>query len=314
MVHKWTAQSITVCQVTFLFSSGEYLLVLLVQGLWSLAWRGRFRSSPLFGGFLGFVRLVGRSLLGSGSGWCGLLSWCWSAVPSTEGVSHRGLVSAGLRLGARGPPTEGRACRIARLEAFERLGLVPAHQAWCLFGHPISLTCSHEVCFFCRNPFVLATLAGARIDHSVSPECPAYHALGSALSPKLCCKFFSVPDSFLWFSAHLCNVTNKFKVGIWLTNGARRASRNVTVHRLSAYSQDLLLTARLHDSRLYQAKRAKICCAHHPCIDRPILCCLLSQHTHNPSWSTMGLHFAHGGGADWLLYLAGFTALHHDVQ
>ena len=119
--------------------------------------------------------------------------------------------------------------------------------------------------------------------------------------------------SFLWFSAHLCNVTNKFKVGIWLRNGARRASRNVTVHRLSAYSQDLLFTARLHDSRLYQAKRAKICCAHHPCIDRPILCCLLSQHTHNPSWSTMGLHFAHGGGADWLLYLAGFTALHHDV-
>ena len=89
VVHKWTAQSITECQVTFLFSSSEYLLVLLVRWLWSLGWRGRFRSCPLFCGFLGFVRLAGRSLLGSGSGWCGLLSWCWCAVPSTEGVSHR---------------------------------------------------------------------------------------------------------------------------------------------------------------------------------------------------------------------------------
>ena len=77
-----------------------------------------------------------------------------------------------------------------------------------------------------------------------------------------------------------------------LRNGAHRASQNVTVHRLSAYSQDLLFTAHLHDSRLYQAKGAKTCFADHPCIDRPILCCLLSQCTHNSSWSTLGLHFA----------------------
>ena len=75
-------------------------------------------------------------------------------------------------------------------------------------------------------------------------------------------------------------------------NGAHRASQNVTVHRLSACSKDLSFTARLHDSRLYQANGTKTCCAHHPCIDRPILCCLLSQYTHNPSWSTLGLHFA----------------------
>ena len=60
------------------------------------------------------------------------------------------------------------------------------------------------------------------------------------------------------------------------------------VHRPSAYSQDLLFTAHLHDSRLYQAKGAKTGCAHHPCI----LCCLLSQYSHNPPWSTLGLHFA----------------------
>ena len=82
-------------------------------------------------------------------------------------------------------------------------------------------------------------------------------------------------------------------LGHGLRNGARRASRNVTVHRLGAYSQDLLFTAHLRDSRLYQAKGAKTCCAHHPCINRPILFGLLSQYTHNPSWSTMGLHFAH---------------------
>ena len=81
-------------------------------------------------------------------------------------------------------------------------------------------------------------------------------------------------------------------LGYGLRNEARRASRNVTVHRLSAHSQDLLSTAHLHDSRLYKAKGAKTCCAHHPCIDRPILCCLLSQYTRNPSWSTLGLHFA----------------------
>ena len=75
------------------------------------------------------------------------------------------------------------------------------------------------------------------------------------------------------------------------------------MHRLSAHSQDLLFTAHLHDSRLYQAKGAKTCCAHHPCIDRPIMCWLLSQYTHNPSWSTLGSHFAHGSGADWLLYM-----------
>ena len=86
-------------------------------------------------------------------------------------------------------------------------------------------------------------------------------------------------------------------LGSGLRNGAHRASHNVTVHRLSAYSQDLLFTAHLHDSRLYQAKGAKTCCAHHPRIDRPILCCLLSQYTHNPSWSTLGLHIAHGSGA-----------------
>ena len=86
-------------------------------------------------------------------------------------------------------------------------------------------------------------------------------------------------------------------LGCGLRNGARRTSRTVTVHRLSAYSQDLLFTAHLHDSRLYQAKGAKTCCAHHPCVDRPIL------YTHNPSWSTLGLHLAHGSGADWLLTL-----------
>ena len=76
------------------------------------------------------------------------------------------------------------------------------------------------------------------------------------------------------------------------------------MHRLSAYSQDLLFTAHLHDSRLYQAKGAKTCCAHHPCIGRPILCCLFTQYTHNPSWSTFGLDTSRMvAGADWLLYL-----------
>ena len=87
-------------------------------------------------------------------------------------------------------------------------------------------------------------------------------------------------------------------LGSGLRNGAHRASQNVTVHSLSAYSQDLLFTAHLYDSHLYQAKEAKTCCAHHPCIDRPILCCPLSQCTHNPSWITLGLHFAHKKAKD----------------
>ena len=46
-------------------------------------------------------------------------------------------------------------------------------------------------------------------------------------------------------------------LGSGLRNGAHRASQNVTVHRLSADTQDLLSTAHLHDSRLYQAKERK---------------------------------------------------------
>ena len=71
----------------------------------------------------------------------------------------------------------------------------------------------------------------------------------------------------------------------WFGSGlknAHRASQNVTVYRLSAYSLDLLFTAHLHDSCLYLAKGAKTCGAHRPCIDRPILCCLLLQYTQKP--------------------------------
>ena len=105
-----------------------------------------------------------------------------------------------------------------------------------------------------------------------------------------------IPVKFLLVSSTRCLRNMRLPtrwLGYGLRTGARRASRNVTVHRLSAHSQDLLFTAHLHDSRLYQAKGAKTCCAHHACIDRPILCCLSSQYTHNPSWSTLGLHFAH---------------------
>ena len=74
-------------------------------------------------------------------------------------------------------------------------------------------------------------------------------------------------------------------LGSGLRNGAHQASQNVTVHRLSAYSQLLLFTAHLHDSRLCQAKGAKTCCAHHPCVDRPILCCRSTRTTHHgPLW------------------------------
>ena len=67
-------------------------------------------------------------------------------------------------------------------------------------------------------------------------------------------------------------------LGSGLRNGAHRASQNVTVHRLSAYLQDLLFTAHLRDSRLYQAKRAKKNCARHPCIDRPTFLSSLAVH------------------------------------
>ena len=100
-----------------------------------------------------------------------------------------------------------------------------------------------------------------------------------------------IPVKFLHVSVNTLpaeHETSNALVGLGLRNGAHRASQNVTVHRLSAYSQKLLFTAHLHDSRLYQAKGAKTCCAHRPCIDRPILCCLLSQYTHNPSWSILG--------------------------
>ena len=104
-----------------------------------------------------------------------------------------------------------------------------------------------------------------------------------------------IPVKFLLVSVNTLpaehETSNAFVV-IWSEDGAHRASQNVTVHRLSAYSQNLLFTDHLHDSRLYQAKGAKTCCAHRPCIDRPILCFLLSQYTHNPSWSTLGVHFA----------------------
>ena len=36
-------------------------------------------------------------------------------------------------------------------------------------------------------------------------------------------------------------------------------ARNVTVHRLSAYSLDMLFTAHLHDSRLYPKSRTECC-------------------------------------------------------
>ena len=46
-------------------------------------------------------------------------------------------------------------------------------------------------------------------------------------------------------------------LGSGLRNGAHRASQNVTVHRLSACSKDLLFTAHLHDSRLYTSQRSE---------------------------------------------------------
>ena len=79
-------------------------------------------------------------------------------------------------------------------------------------------------------------------------------------------------------------------LGSGLRNGAHRASQNVTVHRLSACSKTCCSQSHLHNSRLFQAEGAKTCCAHHPCIDRPILCCLLSQYTHKPIMVHFGVH------------------------
>ena len=73
-------------------------------------------------------------------------------------------------------------------------------------------------------------------------------------------------------------------LGSGLRNGAHRASQNVTVHRLSAYSQDLLFTAHLMTAVCIKPKeRKKVAHAIHA---------LTVPHTHNPSWSTLGLHFA----------------------
>ena len=92
--------------------------------------------------------------------------------------------------------------------------------------------------------------------------------------------------------------TSNASVGIW---SEERSTLSIT-ERDSAQTDrvltHLLFTDHLHDSRLYQANGAKTCCAHRPCIDRPILCCLLSKLKHNVSWSTLGVHFAHGSGAD----------------
>ena len=76
-----------------------------------------------------------------------------------------------------------------------------------------------------------------------------------------------------------------------LRNGARRASRNVTVHRPSAYSQDLLFTAPAVCIKPKERKHV----AHtiHVLI---VPSCVVFSHS-----TRTGLHFAQGSGAR-LLY------------
>ena len=88
----------------------------------------------------------------------------------------------------------------------------------------------------------------------------------------------------------VCGTWDVQRVGccmVW-QNRARCAARKVTVHRLSAYSQDLWFTAHLHESRLYPKPWKEWCTPSMKWSSRPVLSSLaFHAHSHGP---LLGLH------------------------
>ena len=95
-----------------------------------------------------------------------------------------------------------------------------------------------------------------------------------------------------------CCLRNMRRTTRWLRNGVGDQSTPSTTERDSAQTERVLTRLVVHSPSRRQPsvssqKRENSVAHTHPCIDRVILCCLLSRYTHNSSWSTLGLHFEH---------------------
>ena len=101
-----------------------------------------------------------------------------------------------------------------------------------------------------------------------------------------------VPAKFLLGTSTQRETPNVLVV-VWSGNEARHGWRNVTVHRLSAHSQDLLFTAHIHDGRLYPSKRSET--IHALIISSCVVSSRVLRRPHQGPLQSP--HFAHGCGA-----------------
>ena len=143
-------------------------------------------------------------------------------------------------------------------------------------------------CLFPRR--MRSALQWSRPETNVSTAYTLLHGNFShkkSVTQKCCSSQVSIRDEYTLPAER---ETPNALVVVWSGTEARHGSRSVTLHRLrlSAYSRDLSQRIPGQPSLTKQKK----CCAHHPGIDRLILCCLFSRPAQTSSGSLLSPHFA----------------------